>query len=79
MQALLTDRNDTPFIGPSAITLLLSLLSFYVVVQTVKMFWVPLKALSDTEVEKKKSTSNKIVTAVVIFFFITLLLGKFGF
>ena len=75
----MTRRDDTPFIGPSPITLLLSLLLFYVAVQTAKIFWVPLKALSDAEVEKKKSTSNKIVIAVVIFFFILLLLGKCGF
>ncbi len=78
-QALLTHRDDTPVIGPSPITLLLSLLLFYVAVQTAKMFWVPLTALSDTEVKKKKSTSNRIVNAVVIIFFITLLLGKCGF
>jgi len=78
-QVLMTRRDDTPFIGPSPITLLLSLLLFYVAVQTAKIFWVPLKALSDAEVEKKKSTSNKIVIAVVIFFFILLLLGKCGF
>jgi len=76
-QVRLTYRDETPFIGP--ITLLLSLLLFYVAVETAKMFWVPLKALSDTEAEKKKSTSNKIVTAVIIFFFITLLLEKCGF
>jgi hypothetical protein len=75
-------HRDAPVIGPSPVTLLLSLLLFYVAVQTAKMFWVPLKALSDTEVDKKKSTmstSNKIVNAVVILFFITLLLGKCGF
>jgi len=40
---------------------------------------VPLKALSDTEVKKKKSTSNKIEIAVVIFLLIALLLRKCGF
>ncbi len=78
-QVMLAHRDDSPVIGPSPVTLLLSLLLFYVAVQTAKMFWVPLKALSDTEVEKKKSTSNRIVTAVVIIFVITLLLGKCGF
>ena len=72
-------HRDAPVIGPSPVTLLLSLLLFYVAVQTAKMFWVPLKALSDAEVEKKKSTSNKIVTAVIIFFFVLLLLEKCGF
>ena len=76
-QVKITYRDDTPFIGP--ITLLLSLLLFYVAVQTAKMFWVPLKALSDTAVKKKKSTSKKTGTAVVIFLFIALLLGKCGF
>ena len=78
-QVLMTYRGDTPVIGPSPTTLLLSLLLFYFAVQTAKMFWVPLKALSDMEVEKKKSTSNRIVTAVVIFFFVVLLLDKCGF
>jgi uncharacterized protein (DUF983 family) len=78
-QVLMTFRDDTPVIGPSPITLLLSLLLFYVAVQTAKMFWGPLKALSVMEVEKKKSTSNRIVTAVVIFFFVVLLLEKCGF
>ncbi len=76
-QVQMTYRGETPFIGP--ITLLLYLLLFYVAVQTAKMFWVPLTALSDTAVKKKKSTSKKIATAVTIFFFIALLLGKCGF
>ena len=76
-QVKITYRGDTPFIGP--ITLLLYLLLFYVAVQTAKMFWVPLKALSDTAVKKKKSTSKKTETAVVIFLLIALLLGKCGF
>ncbi len=74
-----TSRDDTLIMGPSPVTLLISLLVFYVAVETAKVFWVPLKALSDTEVEKKKSTSNRIVTAVVIFFFVALLLEKCGF
>ena len=76
-QVKITYSGDTPFIGP--MTLLLSLLLFYVAVQTAKMFWVPLKAHSDTAVKKKKSTSKKIVAAVTIFLFIALLLGKCGF
>ena len=75
----MTFRGDTPFIGPSPVTLLISLLVFYVAVESVKIFWVPLKALSDSEVERKKSTSNRIVTAVVIFFVAALLLEKCGF
>jgi len=58
---------------------LISLLVFYVAVATAKVFWVPLKALSDKEVEKEKSTSNRIATAVVFFFFAALLLEKCGF
>ena len=73
---LLASRDVTPVGGPSPVTLLISLLAFYVAVETAKMFWVPLKALSDTEVEKQKSTSNRIVIAVVIFFSAALLLGK---
>ena len=75
----MTFRDDTPFIGPSPVTLLISLLVFYVAVESVKIFWVPMTALSDQEVEKKKSTSNRIVTAVVILFFAALLLEKCGF
>jgi len=65
--------------GPSPVALLISLLVFYVAVETAKVFWVPLKALSDTEVKKTKATSNRVVTAVVIFFFTAVLLGKCGF
>ncbi len=78
-QVLLTHRGDTPVSGPTPITLLLSLLLFFIAVQTAKMFWVPLKALSDTEVERKKSTSKKFGIAVAIVLCIALLLGKCGF
>ncbi len=76
---LMTFRSDTPIGGPRPVTLLISVLVFYIAVETAKMFWVPLKALSDTEVEMEKSTSNRIVTAVVIFFFAASLLEKCGF
>ena len=69
----------TPDPGPSPVSLLISLMVFYVAVEMAKVFWIPLTAISDTEVEKRKSTSNRIVTAVVIFFLAALLLEKCGF
>ena len=76
---LLSSRSNTPIFGPSPITLLISLLVFYVAVEAAKMFWVPMKALSDPEVARKKSTSNKISIGIVIVFFTLVLLGKCGF
>lgn len=76
---LVSSRSDTPIVGPRPTTLLISLLVFYVAVEAAKVFWVPLKALTDKEVEKEKSTSSKIVIAVAIFFLVALSLEKCGF
>ena len=67
---------DEPVSGTSPIALLISLLVFYVAVETAKVFWVPLKALSDAEVEKKKSTANRFTTAAVIIIVTLVLLEK---
>ena len=70
---------DEPVSGTSPIALLISLLVFYVTVETAKVFWVPLKALSDAEVEKKKSSANKFTTGAVIIIAALWLLSRFGF
>ncbi len=67
---------DEPVSRTSPIALLISLLVFYVAVETAKVFWVPLKALSDTEVEKKKSTANRCTTAAVVIIVTLVLLEK---
>ena len=76
---LLNSRSDITFVSPSLFTIFLSLLVFYAAVEIAKLFWVPMKALSDHEVARKKSTYNKISIAVVIVFFALVLLGKYGF
>jgi hypothetical protein len=70
---------DEPISRTSPIALLISLLVFYVAVETAKVFWVPLKALSDTEVEKKKITTNRFWTAAVIIIVTLWLLDKYVF
>ncbi len=68
---------DEPISRTSPIALLISLLVFYVAVETAKVFWVPLKALSDAEVEKKKSTASRFSTAAVVIIVTLWLLDKF--
>ena len=63
--------------GPAA--LFIGLLAFYVAVEAAKVFWVPLKALSDYEVEKRQSTYDRILTAMVIIMIAGSLLSKCGF
>jgi hypothetical protein len=70
---------DESINATSPIALLISLLVFYVAVETAKVFWVPLKALSDTEVEKKKITTNRFWTAAVIIIVTLWLLDKYVF
>lgn len=64
---------------PTPSVLVLSVLVFCVVVEAVKVHWVPLKALSDQEVEKKKSRSSRLVMTFVIIVIAALLLRKCGF
>jgi hypothetical protein len=67
---------DEPVSRTSPIALLISLFVFYVAVEAVKVFWVPLKALSDAEVEKKKSTAKRFTTAAVVIIVTLVLLEK---
>ncbi len=69
----LTDDYPTP------VTLLIGLLAFYVAVEAAKVYWVPLKALSDHEVEKKRSTWNRVAIALGIIVGAAVLLEKCGF
>ena len=62
--------------GPAA--LFIGLLAFYGAVAAAKVFWVPLKALSDYEVEKRQSTYGRIVTAMWIVLIAGTLLWKCG-
>ncbi len=68
---------DEPVSRTSPVELLISLFVFYVAVETAKVFWVPLKALSDAEVEKKKSTASRFSTAAVVIIVTLWLLDKF--
>ncbi len=70
---------DESISATSPIALLISLLVFYAAVETAKVFWVPLKALSDTAVEKKKLTANRFWTAAVIIIVTLWLLDKYVF
>ena len=64
---------------PTPSVLILSVLLFCTAVKAVKVYWVPLKALSDQEVEKRKSRSNRLVMTFVIIVIAGLLLEKCGF
>ncbi len=63
-------RRGEPVSGPSPGALFFSLLLFYVAVETAKVYWAPMTALSDTEVARKKSIENKVTVAVILFFVI---------
>ncbi len=69
----LTDDYPTP------VTLLICLLVFYVAVEAAKVYWVPLKALSDHEVEKKRSAWNRFAIALGIIVGAAVLFEKCGF
>ena len=60
-------------------TLLIYLLVFYVAVEAAKVFSVPLKALSDHEVEKRKSAHSRFALAAAIIVGAVVLLAKCGF
>ena len=72
-------RRGTPIDVPTPITLLISLLAFYVAVEAAKVYWVPLKALSDHEVEKSRSIWNKFTVTFVVIVVAALLLRKCGY
>ncbi len=71
--------RDTPANVTNPAALLIGLLAFFVAVAAAKVFWVPLKALSDNEVEKRQSTYGRLLTAMVIIMIMGLLLRKCGF
>jgi uncharacterized membrane protein len=71
--------RDTPASVTNPAVLLIGLLAFFVAVAAAKVFWVPLKALSENEVEKRQSTYGRIVTAMVIIMIAGTLLRKCGF
>jgi len=71
--------RGTPVSVTSPAALFIGLLAFYVAVAAAKVFWVPLKALSDYEVEKRQSTYGRIGTAMWIVVIGGLLLRQCGF
>jgi len=71
--------RGTPVSDVKPAALLIGVLVFYVAVEAAKVFWVPLKALSDCEVEKRQSTYGRIVNAMVIIMIAGTLLSKCGF
>ena len=58
-------RRGDPAGGPHPGMLLTYLLLFYAAVETAKVYWAPMTALSDVEITRKKSSSNR-TTAIVI-------------
>ncbi len=71
--------RDTSASVTNPAALLIGLLAFFVAVAAAKVFWVPLKALSDNEVEKRQSTNGRIDTALWIVLIAGTLLSKCGF
>ena len=71
--------RGTPVSDAKPAALLIGLMAFFVAVAAAKVFWVPLKALSDYEVEKRQSTYGRIVTAMWIVVIGGTLLSKCGF
>jgi len=75
---LMSSRNNTLINGPSPVTLLILLLVFYAAVGTAKVFWAPLKALSDRQVQKSRSTWDRFAMTAAIIVVAALLLEKCG-
>jgi len=71
--------RGTPVSDAKPAALLIGLLAFFFAVAAAKVFWVPLKALSGYEVEKRQSTYGRILTAMVIIMIMGSLLSKCGF
>ncbi len=71
--------RGTPVSDAKPAALLIGLLAFFIAVSVAKVFWVPLKALSDYEVEKRQSTNRRIDTALWIVLIAGALLSKCGF
>jgi len=78
--AVMEHRSGVPTSDyPTPSALVLSVLVFCAAVKAINVYWVPLKALSDHEVEKRKSRSNRLVVTAVIILIAALLLEKCGF
>jgi len=77
MQAMSSSEARADAAHP--IWILISLLLFYFIVEAAKVFWAPLKAFSDSEVEKRKSSSNKIAIAIAIILISAMLLEQCGY
>jgi len=65
--------------GPTVGAILIALLVFSVAVEVAKAYLVPLKALSDSYVDGRKTTAKKVNVVVVGVVLAALLLGKCGF
>ena len=77
MQAMGSSESRADAAHP--IWILISLLLFYFAIEAAKVFWVPLKAFSNQEVENRKSTSNKIAIGIAIILLSAMLLEQCGF
>ncbi len=64
---------------PTPPVLIIAVLVLYVAVEAVKVYWVPLKALSNHEVEKSKSSWNRLAIIFVLIVVAAVLLEKCGF
>ncbi len=71
--------RGTPVSDAKPAALLIGLLAFFIAVSAAKVFWMPLKALSDYEVEKRQSTYGRLLTVMVIIMIAGTLLRKCGF
>ena len=71
--------RGTPVSDAKPAALLIGLLAFFVAVAAAKVFWVPLQALSGSNVEKRQSSYGRIVTAGAIIMIAGSLLSKCGF
>jgi len=78
--AVMEHRSGVPTSDyPTPSALVLSVLVFCVAVKAVKVYWVPLKALSDHKVEKVRSRRTGLTMTFVIIVVAALLLEKCGF
>ena len=65
--------------GPTPATIFVCLLVFYVAVEAAKVRWVPLRALSDSFIDKKKAKANRWTAIAAIIVILAILLERCGF
>ena len=65
--------------GPPLTSIIVCLLVFYVAVEAAKVCWVPLRALSDSYIDKKKAKANRWMATGVIIVILAILLERCGF